>query len=502
MTYGITRFDALLLGAWLLVAFLLLGPVLLIPLRIPLSYNEGWNAYFAARAVGLASGPLYPPADTMVFDNYPPLSFYLVGLFGRWVVGDLIVAGRIVALSSLLASAALLGACVAMLGGDRRGGLSAAVLLLLYVATFFRDYVAVDEPQWFGHALMLGGLAVLLRGQAAGRFPAGQVATAALLMTAGGFVKHSLVGLPVAVTIWLALVRPRAAATWLAAAVGGVAVGLVLTGMVHGHAAFDDILRHRRVFQANRAFLAIKRLLPLLPLMLVAGLAYRRRESGDQAMLFAGLFVSISLVVGVVQRIGEGVNYNAYFEATIALCLTTGLAVSRSLAPPASPGAIGIGPTLLAGFAALPLLLTMPGHLGQAWRDIAGGGARVRSWRPVIASVAASPTMVGCQDLSICFWAGKPFAVDTFNLNQSVLTGGSIARFDALARAHAFGLFQYDGGRFKGLVPTAKALGDPLLQDLLARGYAPVGVDPDRNVMLAPDRVRPDGPRIANPPKS
>ena len=106
MGYGLGRLDALLFCTVPLLAFLLLGPLLLIPLHVPLGYNEGWNAYLAARAIGLQDGPLYPPADTLVFNNYPPLSFYLVGLIGRGLAGgDVIVAGRVVALASLLASA-------------------------------------------------------------------------------------------------------------------------------------------------------------------------------------------------------------------------------------------------------------------------------------------------------------------------------------------------------------------------------------------------------------
>ncbi|MGI4746274.1 MAG: hypothetical protein ACRYGI_13035 [Janthinobacterium lividum] len=80
----------------MLAAYLLLGPILTIPLHIPLKYNEGWNAYFDSRAVHMQAGPLYPRTDSLVFNNYPPLSFYPVGTFGRLVVGDAIVAGRIV----------------------------------------------------------------------------------------------------------------------------------------------------------------------------------------------------------------------------------------------------------------------------------------------------------------------------------------------------------------------------------------------------------------------
>lgn len=491
MSQGIRTFDTLLAVGGMLIAFLLLGPLLTIPLHIPLTYNEGWNAYLAQRAVGVDAGPLYPGPDTLVFNNYPPLSFYLVGAFGRYVVGDMIVAGRIVAMTSLLLSAVLLGICVRLLGGGRRGSLIASGLLLLYASTFFRDYIAMDDPQWLAHVLMLGGLTVLLRGQADGRYPARRVVVAALLVTAGGFVKHSLVGLPLAITIWLAVVRPQAAMAWLAAAVGGVAAGLAVTELLHGHAAFTDILEHHRVFRARRMVKAVERLLPLLPMMLIAGLAYRKRVAGDRPMLFLTLFLVISLVTGITQRLGEGVNYNAYFETMIALCLTTGLAVSRAFTAGLPFRRATIGPAALVGLAAVPLLVMMPWHLARAWSDIGDRAARAESWQPIIARIATSPGIAGCETLAACFWARKPFAVDLFNLNQSILTGGSIMGFDRMARTHAFGVFQYGAGSFIHKDAAGILTREPPLLELLQHGYAPAGVWGGGNVLLeAPNAGR------------
>src|ERR1700728_142178 len=65
----------------------------IIPLHVSLDPNEGWNAYHAAAA--MRGHGLYPGAASFMANNYPPLSFYLVGLLGQ-VTGDPIVAGRIV----------------------------------------------------------------------------------------------------------------------------------------------------------------------------------------------------------------------------------------------------------------------------------------------------------------------------------------------------------------------------------------------------------------------
>src|ERR1700753_1179675 len=83
---------ALLLG---IIAFGLTAPLLTIGRYIPLDPNEGWNAYFGDAAIH--GGVLYPPADALITNNYPPLSFYIVGAIG-YLTGDSIFAGRAVAL--------------------------------------------------------------------------------------------------------------------------------------------------------------------------------------------------------------------------------------------------------------------------------------------------------------------------------------------------------------------------------------------------------------------
>ncbi|HYK80456.1 MAG TPA: hypothetical protein VEU95_12550, partial [Micropepsaceae bacterium] len=62
-------------------------------LLIAINYNEGWNAYHATAA--LSGGRLYYPANALVTNNYPPLSFIIVGMVSN-IVGDAIFAGRLV----------------------------------------------------------------------------------------------------------------------------------------------------------------------------------------------------------------------------------------------------------------------------------------------------------------------------------------------------------------------------------------------------------------------
>ena len=96
-----------------------------------------------------------------MINNYPPLSFYIVGALGS-ITGDPIVAGRLVSLAAFFAVAGGIIVILREMGAD--------VLAALFGGLFFAagllvasDYVAMDDPQLLGHALQLAGLSLLLQ---------------------------------------------------------------------------------------------------------------------------------------------------------------------------------------------------------------------------------------------------------------------------------------------------------------------------------------------------
>ena len=95
--FAARAFKLVVLGMALFCVLGLWRALATMGLRLPLDPNEGWNAYHAAAA--MSGTPLYPGPRSFMIDNYPPLSFYLVGALGR-LFGDNIFAGRIIALLS------------------------------------------------------------------------------------------------------------------------------------------------------------------------------------------------------------------------------------------------------------------------------------------------------------------------------------------------------------------------------------------------------------------
>ena len=98
---------------FLVTAFLLTSPIIELFFFVPKDYNEGWNAFHATHAFGEES--LYPEITELYENMYPPVSFYIVGGLGS-LIGDNIIAGRLVSIVSLLLVGMNIVAIVRLLG--------------------------------------------------------------------------------------------------------------------------------------------------------------------------------------------------------------------------------------------------------------------------------------------------------------------------------------------------------------------------------------------------
>lgn len=164
---------------------------------------------------------------------------------------------------------------------------------------------------------------------------------------------------------------------------------------------------------------AIGRLLPFVPMAAVAAVVLGRLPWRTPGVLLAFLFVSIATVAGVVQRLGEGVYYNAHFETMIAVCLAFGLALSSASGTTLRLRGHALGPAPLAIVAALPLLVMSPWHLARAWGDIHDASAREAAWRPVIATGRASLTPSTCSTSPrACWWAVRSTASAPWSIGE------------------------------------------------------------------------------------
>jgi hypothetical protein len=451
----------------------LVEPVSSLPDPIARNYNEGWNAFRARAAV--EGENLYPPSGSTVFNNYPPLSFHLVGgLAGEH--GDPIVVGRALALLSLLVVSGAIGVVAAALTGAASRGWLAALLVLGWFAVRFPHYVAMNDPQMFGHALQYVGLAVLVRHGRARSALIGSM----LLLLLGGLVKHVLLPVPLAVAAWLFAERRRDFLVWLVAAIVAVVVALVTMASLYGAPVFEGILLHERAMRLHLFAMALQNwLVPLTPLLAgaTALLVLGPLASRERLILIAA---GSSALVAIGVSFGEGVSYNAVFDltfSTVILCTSVFDRLIRLAGT--APGAVWYAPLFL-GLIIANLLVSAPLRVLRTWEAVQSGPERVRQAREDIAFVASTAGPVLCEDAALAHWAGKSYEVDFFNYGQRIKTGadgGSLLL--VRLREREFGLVQLEQ-------PGGSARLDPVFDAAITEHYELARISPVNGWLYRP----------------
>jgi len=413
----------------------------MIPLQVPLDPNEGWNAYHTIAA--MQGGALYPArGGGGMVNNYPPLSFYAVGLVTK-IVGDPIVAGRMLSLLSLLFICGAILRIARDMGAERAAGVFAALWFLGGLLAF-TDYVAMDDPQLFGHAIDLAGLILLLRGRAG---------PAALAMTLALFVKHNLLALPLASLLWLALIDRRQAAHFaLYGSVSGV-VGLMLFRWTFGIGLLGA-LATPRIFSLALLAQTTATWLIWCATAMAAAMALLWTNRTDRNVVFGALYALVAVTVAAAFSGGAGVDLNVWFDAAIALSLCAALALTRMTAP--------LQRALLLAAYLVPLLTGLVLAADESWRDpqfwLHPGRDDAQTARSDIAFLNSHRGPALCEMLSLCYWAGKPAEVDTFNLGQAFATGArSDRQLAARIAAGQFAVLQFDALDDFALGPRVKA---------------------------------------------
>lgn len=424
---------ALLAGV---VACGLVKPLLMLGRFIPIDPNEGWNAYFGMRAIG--GGPLYPPAASLLTNNYPPLSFYIVGAVGH-VTGDNIFAGRVIALLSLSWVSWCIYSWLRLTGSAVRIGLVGAATFLAYAVTYGRDYVAMNDPQWLAHGIMMSGLLVLWRGQDSTR----HIIAASILMMAGGLTKHLLIPLPLAVTAWLLWRSRRAFATWAVCSAVVLAASGVLAWLLYGPTFFDSMLAPREYLRQQAISTTVGALKCFAPLLLLWLITLVRSRFSERTA-FVSLYLIISGVVGIAASGGDGVDTNSFFDAMIAGSLVAALAVEVLWDRPAAGESVqnGGGPLRAARgpAAALALAVCLVAYAASLARpqmeQIANVDALEKAALEDIKVISAQGHgRAACELPGLCYWAKSRFMVDFFYFGQRLKTGV----LPASACAAAFG---------------------------------------------------------------
>jgi hypothetical protein len=282
--------------------------------------------------------------------------------------------------------------------------------------------------------------------------------TSALVFAASVFTKQSLVAFPAAVAIQLFLTSRRRFAIWLGTTAAACGILLVLTLAVDGNYFFDHLLSPRP-FYPNGIWGSAGRYLYFIQGGFVVAMVWMLRVKRIDATGFLLWGFPIAHVVGAIFCGGAGTGPNHMFDAMILTAIIAGLAL------PGFPQAIEGTRFPRAGLACLlivPLFLTtivllptrIPADLGHRPDEKAVAEAEFAG---VSDFIKTHPGPALCENLLLCYAAGKPQEWDAFAVDMLVRTGRLSQDQEAqLIAARKYSVIQMDWTANEPMQPSPR----------------------------------------------
>ena len=378
--------------------------------------NEGFATYQQTTAA--RGDKVYGSPPKYVYQNYPPLSFHLVGWLGL-LTHDTNVAGRWISFLAYLAIALFVALIVEHFTHSRQIGAFAALCWLIWLAAFDMVRVGYNDPHVLGVALSLAGLYWFIRdsGSISG------LCISAVLFSLSLFTKQSLVAFPFAVAIQLLLTSRRRFAVWLGASVLACVILLGLTIAVDGRYFMDHLLMPRPYDWWG----ILESLAPYLQFaqvgFVVAVIWALRQNALAPAAVLVWSF-AIAHVVAAAYCGGAGASVNHFYEGMIATSVIVGLGVpelQRVSAgwrfPRAMFAVLLVVPFFLTSMLAVPPRIYSDLKRYRAMPKWEAEFAFVRD----NVSLHQGPAI--CETLLICYAAGKPEEYDPYTADMAFRTG-------------------------------------------------------------------------------
>ena len=437
--------------------------------HIPLSraYNEGWNAYHAKRV--LEGAPLYPVSATEIANNYPPLSFLLVGAIAKIMPGqDIVVTGRFVALAALLGTALLVYSMLVFAGTRRWVAVAVTLAFYCFVGTWARVYIAMNDPQWLATVLSLLGAWIVWRHPQSSR----ALALAAAVMAIAGFAKPVVLAVPTATAIWLLINNRRGLMVWLASAIVTGVGALAICAWVYGDGFVQGLLHTPRVWSRDVAAANLagwRNILVVLAVLIAIALwQFFRAERRTPQDTYALWYLIAAIGWTAVMMFGDGISINALFEPVIACCLLVGLALERLLSSQSRViGTVFVTHVVLA---AVGLVICMGAlqRVGVALEELGALDARKRDTAAAVQALEQVEGRVACEQLLLCFWANKHVQFDYFNFGQRIaLDQQARETFIQEVDSHGYAALHFIRPQSLGSYRLPQAV-----NDAIARNYA------------------------------
>jgi len=417
---------------------------LLLPIRnfisagftFEINYNEGWNVYNAER---LIHGELIYDNNYSRVNNYPIGSFLIIAGVD-FLFRDLLSSGRLVSLLSFAAIGVLAALAVRRVGGARSDAVFGAGCAMGFCYLVAPAWIIVDDPQTLAEAVMLGALVSYVA-----RPPdCHNLLRTAFLVALGGFIKHSLIAIPAAIALDLAIRSPRRLLLWLAPCAGFAAGFLGLTQLLAG-GEFIDHLLSPRIYGWYGARYHLMKYLRLFKFPLVAiVLSGSPALTADRMVLAA--WGTISIISATILSGFEGTSYNMFQDAAVFLGVAAGIAMSGLRNIEMGGRWVKVLANALPFLVAQPILARVPAVATQVYNVGALLDSDRKRQEMFLSDAKYVADRLGpaiCESLLLCYVAGQPFILDPFNSRQYMLSG-RLDQSELIRRiaAHEFAVIQ------------------------------------------------------------
>lgn len=429
-------------------------------------YNEGWNAY--RQWMAFAGEPLYGTRSAFWTTNYPFLSFHIVGLLGG-VQGNMVLAGREICFAGLVAVAGLAGGIVYDAAGSRRGAIFAGLLLFTGLGAFHGSSRAVDDPELLSAAFATGGLFAYMRTPRSLSW----TVLAAVASCFSLFTKPDFIAFTLSVAADLVVARDWRAFAVFAAVGLAVSAGLLALSLhFDGRYFFAELLQPRAYdfgHLENRTWHYLQHFfVPLAACMLVLW----RGQGIRNGLLLRILLIFTNLAaIGFVG--GDGVASNIFFPAVIADLLVCAIGICWLERQDFRVFVLALVAVTLSVVEMVPF---------QLRDDIVAAlqlPATTMAARKAIALLEGARGPAICEDLLLCYQAGKRMDYDAYYVKDQILAGHiGQSGITALIAAQHYAVIQFDGAS-DGPWPAEMALRfTGSMQRAVLAAYRPVLVTP------------------------
>jgi hypothetical protein len=391
-------------------------PVVRVFYRYQINFNEGWNVYVTQAAMQHRAS--YSARRGNIHVGYPLLSFYLVG-YASHFIGDYLLTGRLFSLAAFLLSCLLVGLIVKKLTGDWAPAAFASVFCLGLFCSRMPLYIGMDDPQMLAHPLFLLGLWLYLGGPPSTL----RIAGVTSLFILGGNIKHNLIPAPISVFADLFTTSLGKAIRFLIFGVGLLALAIVVN-MAVGGSSFIAQMTFRRPYSLVQLRNIFFTFYPALALPLAISAFWSIWQLHNRQARVISFYFFSSLLIGTALAGGLGVNANAFFDNLFAMSIIMGACLdSLWNAPFPSLGMGGrwrfLVPVLLYSTVVMeyiPRSVSMPNMVAEL-------PVRQRLFEQEVSFLAAQPGPAMCESLILCYFAGKPYTVNPFDLGLQAKLG-------------------------------------------------------------------------------